>query len=494
MPASPLHRDATGRQDRRALILIFCTFTLCYAYFFQGGGYNQNSHFDTVRALVERGTTEITAYADNTGDIGVVKGRVYSNKPPGLAFLGAPLYFVAYRLERGLGLDPAGAMQVAVNAHLLTFWTSGFPGVVLVLLLYRHFRGQGATPREGLWLAAAFGLGSLGLPYSGVMMNHLLLACLLFAAWSLLIRAPLSRQAALLAGLLSGMAIMTDSLSVPAVVLFFFYVAVRRVQVSPFFLLGAALLTGALLAYNYASFGSPFINNKSIETAAFRTPGHLFGLLDWPQPIRLFWLTFHPFRGLFLCCPVLLVSFLSIRLCRPVWAVPLETAIPLAIVAYHFLFNMSFNGWTGGYGVGPRYLIPALPFLFSFALAGSRRFRIVTAALAALSAAMMVTVSAVLVMVPGPNEGPPPFFSPVRFCLDYLGAGLISVWTTGMLDIRPTFSDDRKWASYNLGELVGLHGVASLIPIGLVLLGFVLLARRLTGESATGGHGRLTHT
>ena len=119
MPASPLHRDATGRQDRRALILIFCTFTLCYAYFFQGGGYNQNSHFDTVRALVERGTTEITAYADNTGDIGVVKGRVYSNKPPGLAFLGAPLYFVAYRLERGLGLDPAGALMAGEDPAML---------------------------------------------------------------------------------------------------------------------------------------------------------------------------------------------------------------------------------------------------------------------------------------------------------------------------------------------------------------------------------------
>ena len=486
MSTSPLHRDTAELQDRRALLLIFCTFTLCYAYFFQGGGFNQNSHFDTVRALVERGTTEITAYAGNTGDIGSFQGHIYSNKAPGLAFLCAPIYFVAYRLERGLGLDTSSASEVTANAHLVTFFTSGLPGVVLVLLLYRHFRGQGATPREGLWLAAAFGMGSLALPYSGVMMDHLLVACLLFGAWSVLAGAPLSRRAALWAGLLSGMAILTDSLAVPAVALFFCYVTARRAHVAPFFLLGAALLTGALLAHNYACFGSPFVSNKSIETVAFRSTGQLFGLLDWPQPIRLFWLTFHPFRGLFLCCPVLMVSFLSMRLYRPLWAMTLETGIPLAIVAYHFLFNMSFNGWTGGWCVGPRYLIPALPFLYSFALAGSRRFRVVTTGLAVLSAAMMICVSAVLVMVPGPNQGPPPYFSPVRFCFDYLGAGMVSISTTGMLDIRPTFSNNRPWASYNLGELAGLHGVASLIPIGLALLAFVLLARRLTRESATG--------
>jgi hypothetical protein len=63
---------------------------------------------------------------------------------------------------------------------------------------------------------------------------------------------------------------------------------------------------------------------------------------------------------------------------------------------------------------------------------------------------------------------------------------MVSISTTGMLDIRPTFSNNRPWASYNLGELAGLHGVASLIPIGLALLAFVLLARRLTRESATG--------
>ena len=31
-----------------------------YAYFFQGGGWNQNSHFDTVRSIVERHAFDIT--------------------------------------------------------------------------------------------------------------------------------------------------------------------------------------------------------------------------------------------------------------------------------------------------------------------------------------------------------------------------------------------------------------------------------------------------
>jgi hypothetical protein len=482
MPAIPLPDNTTAWQDRRALILLFCTFAWCYAYFYQGGGWNQNSQFDTVRALVERGTTEITAYAGNTGDVGVIKGKVYANKPPGLAFLGAPFYFAAYHLERGLGLDPASIRQVTLNAHLLTFCTSGLPAVLLVLLLYRHFRRQGATLPEGLWLAAAFGTGSLALPYAGVMMNHLLNACLLFAAWSLLTPALFSRWAALLAGLLSGMAIMTESLAAPAVVLFFFYAAVKRAEVSPLFLLGAALMTGGLLAHNYACFGSPFLNSNSIQADTFQSKGHLFGMLGWPQPVRLFWLTFHPFRGLFLCCPVLLVSLLSMRWSRLVWAVPLETSIPLGIVAYHLLFNMSFNGWTGGWSAGPRYLIPALPFLFSFALPGFRRFRIVAAFLAALSAVLMLSASAVLVMVPGPDQGPPPRFSPAVVCLYQLAAGQVSISTQGILDFAPTFSTDRKWASYNLGELVGLHGVASLIPIGLAFLAFVLLARRLIRE------------
>jgi hypothetical protein len=477
--------SALGRDDRRALVLLFCTFALCYGYFYQGGGGNSNSHLDTIRALVERGATEITPYWRNTADIGFIGGRVYANKPPGLAFVAAPVYFAAYRLERALGLDPASAAILNFNGNLLTFWTSGLPGAFLVLLLYRHFRREGGSVSEGVWLAAAFGLGSLAFPYAGIMMSHSLSACLLFAAWSLLDTPCPSRSKCMWAGFLSGMAIMTDSLALPAVALFLVYVLAVPATDTFRFLSGAGVVILALLTHNYLCFGNPLTSNTAITLDVFKTKGYLLGFLGWPQPVRLFWLTLHPFRGIFACCPVLLVSLLSIRPSRLVWPLALKTIVPLGIVAFYFLFNMSFNGWTGGYAVGPRYIIPALPFLFSFALVGFRRFRMLSVGMTALSAFMMFAVSAVTVLIPAENQGPPPPISPVSACIRLLVAGRVSVSTSELPGLEATPADE--WTSCNLGQLFGLHGLASLVPIVLVLVLFVCFARRLSDSRAVAG-------
>ena len=69
--------------DRVPLRMLAALLFALYAYCFQGGGWNQNSRFDTVRALVEQGRFEITEFASNTGDVSVYQGRVYSNKTPG---------------------------------------------------------------------------------------------------------------------------------------------------------------------------------------------------------------------------------------------------------------------------------------------------------------------------------------------------------------------------------------------------------------------------
>ena len=61
-----------------ALVLL-----VSYAYFYQAGGWNANSRFDLVRAIVEQGTVVIDAYHTNTGDKSRYNGHYYTDKAPG---------------------------------------------------------------------------------------------------------------------------------------------------------------------------------------------------------------------------------------------------------------------------------------------------------------------------------------------------------------------------------------------------------------------------
>ena len=47
---------------------------LSFAYFYEGGGWNQNSRFDLLRAIVERHTLTIDAYHENTGTKLITRG------------------------------------------------------------------------------------------------------------------------------------------------------------------------------------------------------------------------------------------------------------------------------------------------------------------------------------------------------------------------------------------------------------------------------------
>src|SRR5713226_8927523 len=78
--------------DRRISIWLALLTFATYAYFFAGGGWNQNAQFDLTRAIVERHTFAIDAYAGNTGDVSFANGHIYANKAPALAWLAAIPY------------------------------------------------------------------------------------------------------------------------------------------------------------------------------------------------------------------------------------------------------------------------------------------------------------------------------------------------------------------------------------------------------------------
>ncbi len=226
-------------------------------------------------------------------------------------------------------------------------------------------------------------------------------------------------------------------------------------------------------------------------------------MIGLPQPIRLYWLSFHPFRGLFYTCPVLILGLLGLPHWRSVTKTGLRALLPLCVIGHFVLFNLCFNGWTGGWGVGPRYLIPIIPFVFLLAPVGLSRFPKLSWSLGALSALLMLISTSVLVFVPAPNQELHSV-SPVTQMVPFLMDGKVSVSTQSMLERAPTTnyaelwarnsrgiaSPEETWDSYNLGEVLGLQGAWSLLPLALLLLPLLVHLRTLVRLSPAPTSGR----
>jgi hypothetical protein len=109
----------------------------------------------------------------------------------------------------------------------------------------------------------------------------------------------------------------------------------------------------------------------------------------------LFALLFSPYRGLFYGSPFLAFGVAGTYRMLLEKRSRSEALLFAAIVAFFVLFNASFNAWHGGSGTGPRYLVPAIPFLALPAVFAFSNQRIAACALATYSVATMSLATAV---------------------------------------------------------------------------------------------------
>lgn len=518
----------TCATDRRIAALLLIATLLVYGYFFQGYGFNQNAHFDTVRALVERATFEITPYAERldqpgfTGDVSRVGERVYSSKPPGLALFVAPFYAVVYAAERVAGADPTAARMVPLNQHLCTIWGSALPGAVLAAALFCYFRQRSLARHEALLLAGGFAFGSLMFPYAGMLVTQTLMAACLFLAWRMIDHRPEEARAdaesengdrasdarvsdvrvsdarasrasearasdadagardldaaangarMVLAGLLLGLTIVVEISAAPLVAAFALLAwrRRRRRRSLAFLLVGPALGVVTLLIYQRLVFGGALASSYSRVSADYLEPGLLFGHFHLPDLRRLYWLSVHPLRGLLYCCPIFFLAPLALLARRRVEAGSRPRhgwLIPAAVVVNFLLFNLTFHAWTAGWGVGPRYLVPAMPFLMIFAVAGYRRFPRIAVVLILISILSMFAVTAVRAQWPARLFGPPYGDDAVAESIKRLTMGQIA----------------RTEGSTNVGLLLGMPGAWSLIPPAAVIAALAVAIVRLRGS------------
>jgi hypothetical protein len=312
-------------------------------------------------------------------DHALYKGHQYSDKAPGLSLVEVPL-------AEAVGLQPANELP----PHTWKLWiirvlTSGVFFLGCAFLVGRV--SEGLAPGFGSPSLVTFALGTLMMPFAAMNFDHVPAAFLGFSAFLLAWqRRPLA------AGALAGTAVLFEYEAGAILVVVAVYLALTTRSARVAMTFAAATLPGlaALAAYDWAAFGAPWRLSYRYVDNLFQ-PAQATGLFGIHLP------TFYAAQqvfigrgGLIVASPVLVAACLGLVL---LWQRHrAEAAACVAVVAIFVLLNSGYFLPYGG-SPGPRFLIPALPFLcLGLGPAFARRPRL-TAVLAAVSIASMTAIA-----------------------------------------------------------------------------------------------------
>lgn len=360
---------------------------------------NEVTRWATAAALVERRTPEISSVLPLLGpsfeDVSEKGGRVYSNKAPGAALLGLPGYLAARPF-----LGPPEARSLRVSLVLMRLAAATLPALLLALVFAGAAVRSGATPARATFASGALLFATPLFAYGLLLFSHALVAAGLFGAWAAFFVGPAGRaRRDVLGGALLGLAVLAEyPAAVPAFVLVLCAVAVsprRIVAIAA----GGTPFALALAAWNAVCFGSPFALSSGFERAPeFRNlaASGLFGV-GLPSPSVLARLLLDPSKGLLVFTPLLVLWPWAFGAARG--RTSRSGAVALGLVpASLLLLYAGYPNWHGGFTVGPRYLVAALPFLvFPFAF---REGGVLEACLAGASVLACVGTSLAFPFVP----------------------------------------------------------------------------------------------
>jgi hypothetical protein len=329
---------------------------------------NEISRWILAVAIVDYHEVEVTKVINATHtrmeDLSTVDGRIYSNKAPGGALVGLPAYAIARAIA-----GPPSRHNMRATLDAMRLLGSTVPVILLALWFAATARRLGCSEDRVTFAVATMLFGTPLLAYGLLFFAHALSSFALFGAFALLFEDRGSQNAdrrnQVFAGALIGLAVLTEYPSaIPAAVLI--ACALPRLRASGAIRVIAGGLPFALIlgAYNYIAFGSFFTLSSAHESnPIFRNLAGrgLFGI-GIPSPVYLLRLLFDPAKGLFVFSPVLLLAFLGLPAAKR--AMPRSAFIALLATPLSILLTFSgYPNWDGGWTVGARYLVPAVPYL-----------------------------------------------------------------------------------------------------------------------------------
>lgn len=461
---------STVSRWKLASLLGFASF-FSFLYFYEGGGWNQNSRFDLLRALVERHTLQIDAYHENTQDKAYFRGHYYSDKAPGLVFLALPFAEAARWGMRMLGIDPESPRGEYVLSYLVIACAVALPTTLAGMCLFFLTLRFGADLTGAAFAAIVFAIATPMLAYATLFWAHALVGACLLLGYAAAVRIGDGRREfwwGLAVGLAAGWATVTEYPAAPASALLAFFAlseawsrgAAARWRVTAGVGVGALVCAIVLFGYLQAAFGGfrPSYSYYDPNSFSFMQKQGYMGL-TYPHPDRLLKLLFGCSRGLFFASPVMVAGVVGLWGLAKRFRGP--ALVAAAIALYYFLFNASFYWWKAGLSFGPRYAGAAIPMLclglgvaWSSATIIGRRALLVLAFCSVFVTLMVVSTSSQLAMqdsCPIVHSSWPAFW-----------AGHMAANRESMLLAREAAGG---YGAINLGQVMGLHGLASLIPL-----------------------------
>jgi len=479
------------------------------AYFVGPPAWNQNSRFALTRAMVERGALDIDQDHHTTGDKSFRDGHFYSDKAPGSSLLAALPHAITMAIIQVSGAEKPGtqvrpydpllaeAGQVPdmdrmqpgdrliynksyrVAQYIARVCSTSLLAVLGVLAMWLLVFQLTNSRRQALWVSVAASLATPAFAYGAALYGHQSCAVFLLVALALTVTTQSSttspepsfdRATPLLVGTCLGWAVLCEyPAAIPVVLLVVFATARRGLRFGLWVALGGLPWALVLAAYHTLAFGGPLQTGYDfVYLEEFAEGMRVAYGIHAPEGGVLLELLFGRFRGLFYLSPVLMLAAwglahdlyatTSSRLGRPL------AGVCLGIVAYYLVLNSGYYMWDGGAALGPRHCVPMLPFLALGLVAALPRAPRTSAALVAIS---------LISIVVGTSAGP-----------EAAQAG----------DPLYNFAWPRLWSATpgteggptNLGLMLGLPGVLSLVPLLALWLGLGTSLWHATGDESRG--------
>lgn len=447
------------------LTVLTCGLFFCLIYFFHRfpGAPNPNeySRIYQIRAIVEQKTLAIDSMISrykHLMDKSEYKGHFYSDKSFGLTLMALPLYYVYFNIS-------GACADNEWMKYFLSIFCVIIPHIIFILMLYLNyvFAKPHRRLREFVWIG--YSLGTIVFAYCGLFYSHVTGASLLAISFIIIdkYRKKMSISISALTGFLLGLSVIVEYPLAIIVFWLFIFFLINLIKDKKMYLILPAVILFFIpifvqLWVNYLSFGDWFTtgyaHKKSVSQIYYHSKG-FFGVA-LPSVESMWGILFSPSRGLYYFSPFLMAAYPVIfkNLFGRKRDSVIESIILMCIIFCFTWFSASVVDWKGGWTVGPRYYIGAIPFLiiailrFGFPAFRRKRTRNFSYGL------MIASIFWGIIHCVDNTAGFP--FIPESFS--------VPLWNFSAVLIS------KGYVSPNIGNLFGLKGELSLCPLFFIII------------------------